>query len=114
MHPKLLPQRRGRRRRGCDVCSKMTPFSVLWNALSFAGEDVETLSERSRPSRTSRPRAFGFTQGAGGSLREMAAADLTQALQRAREIEITVTGRRSGRAISNPVWFVEERDTLYL
>ncbi|TMK70658.1 MAG: nitroreductase family deazaflavin-dependent oxidoreductase [Actinobacteria bacterium] len=44
----------------------------------------------------------------------MAAADLTQALQRAREIEITVTGRRSGRAISNPVWFVEERDTLYL
>ena len=32
----------------------------------------------------------------------------------ASEIEVTVTGRRSGREISNPVWFVQEEDKLYL
>jgi deazaflavin-dependent oxidoreductase (nitroreductase family) len=37
-----------------------------------------------------------------------------QALSDAREIEITVTGRRSGDEISLPVWFVEENDRLYL
>ncbi|HVI08916.1 MAG TPA: nitroreductase/quinone reductase family protein [Candidatus Binatia bacterium] len=31
---------------------------------------------------------------------------LTDRLSRFREIKITVTGRKSGRAISNPVWFV--------
>jgi len=30
------------------------------------------------------------------------------------EITITVTGRRSGRQISVPVWFVEERGKVYL
>ena len=30
------------------------------------------------------------------------------------EINITVTGRKSGRAITIPVWFVLEGDTLYL
>src|SRR5258706_1803729 len=35
-------------------------------------------------------------------------------LSRYREINITVTGRKSGRAISNPVWFVFENDKLYL
>ena len=30
------------------------------------------------------------------------------------EIEITVTGRKSGRRISNPVWFVQEAEKLYL
>ena len=40
--------------------------------------------------------------------------DLKDRLSRYREIKITVTGRRSGRKISNPVWFVFEDDTLYL
>jgi deazaflavin-dependent oxidoreductase (nitroreductase family) len=35
-------------------------------------------------------------------------------LSQTREIELTVTGRKSGRAISNPVWFVLEGDRLYL
>jgi len=39
---------------------------------------------------------------------------LTDSLSRSREITITVTGRKSGRAISNPVWFVFENGTLYL
>ena len=30
------------------------------------------------------------------------------------EVEITVTGRRSGRSISTPVWFVHEGGSLYL
>jgi deazaflavin-dependent oxidoreductase (nitroreductase family) len=39
---------------------------------------------------------------------------LTDRLSRSREINITVTGRKSGRAISNPVWFVWEDGKLYL
>ena len=39
---------------------------------------------------------------------------LRDRLSRSREINITVTGRKSRRAISIPVWFVLEDDTLYL
>jgi deazaflavin-dependent oxidoreductase (nitroreductase family) len=39
---------------------------------------------------------------------------LRDRLSRSREINITVTGRESGRTISIPVWFVLEDDTLYL
>ena len=35
-------------------------------------------------------------------------------LSRSREITITVTGRKSGRTISIPVWFVLDEDKLYL
>lgn len=35
-------------------------------------------------------------------------------LSRTREINITVTGRKSGRAISIPVWFVLEGDNVDL
>jgi deazaflavin-dependent oxidoreductase (nitroreductase family) len=35
-------------------------------------------------------------------------------LARSREITISVTGRKSGRAISNPVWFVLDDERLYL
>jgi deazaflavin-dependent oxidoreductase (nitroreductase family) len=38
----------------------------------------------------------------------------TEALQASQEIELTVTGRKSGREITNPVWFVQEGDRLYL
>jgi deazaflavin-dependent oxidoreductase (nitroreductase family) len=39
---------------------------------------------------------------------------LKDRLSRYSEIKITVTGRKSGRPISIPVWFVSEDDTLYL
>lgn len=39
---------------------------------------------------------------------------LKDRLSRSREITITVTGRKSGRAISIPVWFVLEEAKLYL
>jgi deazaflavin-dependent oxidoreductase (nitroreductase family) len=39
---------------------------------------------------------------------------LRDRFSRASEINITVTGRKSGRAISNPVWFVWDEDQLYL
>ena len=38
---------------------------------------------------------------------------LKDRLSRYREVKITVTGRKSGRAISVPVWFVWD-DNLYL
>ena len=39
---------------------------------------------------------------------------LKRQLAQTREIELTVTGRKSGRAISIPVWFVLDGETLYL
>jgi hypothetical protein len=39
---------------------------------------------------------------------------LKDRLSRYREINISVTGRKSGRTISIPVWFVLEGDKLYL
>jgi deazaflavin-dependent oxidoreductase (nitroreductase family) len=35
-------------------------------------------------------------------------------LSRSREITIRVVGRKSGRTIANPVWFVSDEDNLYL
>jgi deazaflavin-dependent oxidoreductase (nitroreductase family) len=35
-------------------------------------------------------------------------------LSKSSEITITVTGRKSGRPVSIPVWFVSEDDKLYL
>lgn len=40
--------------------------------------------------------------------------DLKASLSRSNEITITVTGRKSGRAVSIPVWFVSEGDKLNL
>jgi deazaflavin-dependent oxidoreductase (nitroreductase family) len=39
---------------------------------------------------------------------------LKDRLSRGKEITISVTGRKSGRTISIPVWFVAEGDQLYL
>ena len=39
---------------------------------------------------------------------------LRDRISRADEITISVVGRKSGRTISNPVWFVSEGDKLYL
>jgi hypothetical protein len=46
--------------------------------------------------------------------RHMATADFRKALTSTRELEVTVTGRKSHRTISLPVWFVHEGDVLYL
>ncbi len=39
---------------------------------------------------------------------------LKERLSHSSEITISVTGRKSGRIISNPIWFVYEGDMLYL
>jgi len=39
---------------------------------------------------------------------------LKSRLSRASEIELTVTGRKSGRLVTIPVWFVLEEEKLYL
>ena len=44
----------------------------------------------------------------------MAQTDFRTALQGRNEIEITVTGRTSGRSLSYPVWFALDGDKLYL
>src|SRR5271166_1859254 len=46
--------------------------------------------------------------------RSMANEEFSKALESAREIEFTVTGRKSGREISIPVWFVRDGDKLHL
>ena len=44
----------------------------------------------------------------------MANEEFGRALESTREIELTVTGRKSGREISIPVWFVWDGDKMYL
>src|SRR5262245_29401392 len=44
----------------------------------------------------------------------MAFNEFEEALKNTDEIEITVTGRKSGRRISRLVWFVHEGEKLYL
>jgi deazaflavin-dependent oxidoreductase (nitroreductase family) len=44
----------------------------------------------------------------------MADEEFKKALESSREIGLTVTGRTTGREISNPVWFVRDGETLYL
>ncbi|MCW3817821.1 nitroreductase family deazaflavin-dependent oxidoreductase [Micromonospora sp. DR5-3] len=39
---------------------------------------------------------------------------IRDALQGVKEVEITVTGRKTGRQISHPVWFVQEEDSVFL
>ncbi len=39
---------------------------------------------------------------------------LADRLSRSSEIKLSVTGRKSGRTISRPIWFVSEDDKLYL
>jgi hypothetical protein len=39
---------------------------------------------------------------------------LRDRLSQLREIELSVTGRQSGRTISQPVWFVWDDDRVYL
>jgi len=40
--------------------------------------------------------------------------DLKDRLSRYNEIDLSVTGRKTGRTISQPVWFVFDADKLYL
>jgi hypothetical protein len=39
---------------------------------------------------------------------------LKDRLSRYRQIKLSVVGRKTGRTISHPVWFVQEGDQLYL
>src|SRR6267143_6746920 len=44
----------------------------------------------------------------------MDGSEIQKALDSSVELEITVTGRRSGREFSTPVWFVREGKTVFL
>jgi len=44
----------------------------------------------------------------------MSQTDFRMALQGRNEIEITVTGRTSGRSLTYPIWFAVDGDKLYL
>ena len=44
----------------------------------------------------------------------MGSEDLRNALRDAREVDLTVTGRKSGQETTRPVWFVLEEDKLLL
>ncbi len=48
------------------------------------------------------------------SASKMKSSDLKDRLSRYRQIKISVVGRKSGRTISIPVWFILEGDKLYL
>jgi deazaflavin-dependent oxidoreductase (nitroreductase family) len=50
----------------------------------------------------------------GEEARDMASDEFKKALEASREVELTVTGRNSGREISLPVWFASDGEKLYL
>lgn len=50
----------------------------------------------------------------GATEKRMANEQLIKALDATREVQITVTGRKTGRPITLPVWFVREGDRVYL
>ena len=50
----------------------------------------------------------------GVTEKHMVNEEFIKTLEASREIELTVTGRTSGREISIPVWFVREGGKLYL
>jgi deazaflavin-dependent oxidoreductase (nitroreductase family) len=45
--------------------------------------------------------------------KRMAEDDFPKALRRRRQISITVTGRRTGRAITIPVWFISDNSAIW-
>jgi hypothetical protein len=81
---------------GCEI--KEPPFQRRARAMIYRNEEA-LYAPAEDPAAARSPRVLGGT---------MAPAELEGALQTASEIELTVTGRRSGRDISNPVWFVQE------
>jgi deazaflavin-dependent oxidoreductase (nitroreductase family) len=48
------------------------------------------------------------------NLVSMDSSEVLKALDSSVELQITVTGRKSGREFSTPVWFVREGKTVYL
>ena len=44
----------------------------------------------------------------------MDSSDVQKALDSSEELQITVTGRKTGRQHSTPVWFVREGKTIFL
>jgi HSP20 family protein len=58
--------------------------------------------------------ARGRAQASDEQARAALVEEFKEALKRTDEIQLTVTGRVSGRKISQPVWFVQEGDILYL
>ena len=44
----------------------------------------------------------------------MTAGELKDALRDTNEVDLTVTGRKSGQESTRPIWFVEESDRLLL
>jgi deazaflavin-dependent oxidoreductase (nitroreductase family) len=44
----------------------------------------------------------------------MATSEVKEALDKSREIELSVIGRKSGKKISRPVWLVYDSNKLYL
>jgi deazaflavin-dependent oxidoreductase (nitroreductase family) len=48
------------------------------------------------------------------NLGSMDGSEVQKALDSSVELQITVTGRKSGREFSTPVWFVREGKTVYL
>ena len=48
------------------------------------------------------------------NLVSMDGSEIQKALDSSVELQITVTGRKSGREFSTPVWFVREGKTVYL
>ena len=73
---------------------------------------VESFSIRRRVDR--RLISVKTTKSDQKNLVSMDGSEIQKALDSSVELQITVTGRKSGREFSTPVWFVREGKTIYL
>ncbi len=73
---------------------------------------VESFSIRRRVDR--RLISVKTTKSDQKNLVSMDGSEIQKALDSSVELQITVTGRKSGREFSTPVWFVREGKTVYL
>ncbi|WP_319462603.1 nitroreductase/quinone reductase family protein [Micromonospora sp. RTP1Z1] len=89
-------------RRIAGLCSVRCPWRVL-------------LPRSRNPGRASAKVHSLASRSTSGKLSEDTVTKAVRdALEGVSEIELTVTGRRTGRQISRPVWFVQEDESIFL
>src|SRR5712691_11104408 len=82
--------------------------NALTRLTRVAGKQTTTLTHYGR--KTGKPHEVT----SGGTVVTAPKSSIKERFSRYREIKLSVTGRKSGKTISMPVWFVLESEKLYL
>src|SRR5262245_35651543 len=98
-----------------NTSSAGLPGCAKRSAIPLCGDRKESARVRSR---NWKPPRRSIERGPRRRVNEkedlMAEDDSTRALRKRKQISISVIGRRTGRSIKIPVWFVFDANTLWL